>query len=216
VRAFRTGLVALLSLTLVSSATSGMRPLGLVLQAEGAQLGRIIAQPGTTVFAGDTMITGPAGMLRLRVGTSQVYLRPNTLARLAETESGIRADLERGTVGFSTPGNREETILVRAADVDVRAQTSQPTHGELTLVSDTELLVSCYAGSVDVIVGPELYSVPQGNTYQVSLEQRQDPAGAGAERGRRARRVAAFAVLFGTAVGVTLIVLYNVVSPHIF
>src|SRR6202050_1267312 len=78
------------------------KPLGLVLQAESAQVSNAKVAIGTTVYPGDKLETDAGGKLRLRMGTSQLYLLASSSATLGQRTDSLFAEVSRGTVGFSS------------------------------------------------------------------------------------------------------------------
>src|ERR1700733_7382544 len=55
-------------------------PLGLVTQAQSAQIGNNRVEIGTTIFPGDILATEVGGTLRLKFGTNQLYLLSSSSA----------------------------------------------------------------------------------------------------------------------------------------
>jgi hypothetical protein len=80
------------------------KPLGLVTQAQDAQIGNSKVAVGTTIFPGDSLATEIGGTLRMKVGTSQLYLLSSSSATLAQNSDIVHAVVGRGTVGFSSNG----------------------------------------------------------------------------------------------------------------
>ena len=80
------------------AATEGA--VGMIIQAQGAQLETAEAVVGATVYPGDKISTGVGGSLRLKVGGGQLYLHPSTQARLAEIDDAVQASITTGTMAF--------------------------------------------------------------------------------------------------------------------
>ena len=81
-------------------------PLGMIIQAEGlAHLGPAKAAIGSTVYPGDSIFTETGSTMRLRVGSSQVYLLSESGASLSQGKDMVHVVVSHGTVGFSSPAN---------------------------------------------------------------------------------------------------------------
>ena len=63
------------------------KPLGFVIQAQSAQISDAKVAIGTTVYPGDKVQTEAGGALRLRMGTTQLYL---LASKATETAKGSR------------------------------------------------------------------------------------------------------------------------------
>lgn len=212
---FRASVAGFLAAALACApALAAARPLGVVIQAQNAHLRSAVANNGLTVFAGDTLATDAGGLLRVRMGSAQVYLQENSRATVDEFSGSISAGLQRGTVGFSSTG--ETPVTVHASSVWVHPQSPEPTHGEVAAVSAREFLITSYRGTVEVTVNGETQAVPQGSSYKVTLDDtRRDPAGAGAREAVRYKMMGYVISAGIIAGGVTLILLKNAVSPSI-
>ncbi len=199
---------------LLSPAAAAAEPLGVVLQAQGANLRSAQALAGATVFAGDTLSTTPGGSVRLRLSGAQVYLGSDSTVGLAEENTWRVAFLHRGTVGFATTG--DEHVVVRALEVQIYPATTQPTHAEVSVVSRSELLVTSFTGPLEVMVGKEVYPVPEASAYRVLLEpEPQEIEGVGANVAHRARVIGVIAGVTIAAAVITLVLLKNAISPSI-
>jgi len=215
VRLGRVGLSVLLAAALIAApAGSAPKPLGLILQAQKAQMGNAEALGGATLFAGDTLSTAENGSISLRVAGTQLYLLPGSSATFDGEQDWNVAALHRGGVGFSTQG--KDRIVVRGSNVQVYPSTDQPTHGEVTLEGPNQLLVTNYRGALEVMVGGDVIAVPAATAYRVALEaEPQEVEGVGKEAVRRAKVIGVITGLSIAAVAITLILLKNAVSPSI-
>lgn len=212
-RMLRSVLVALLVTSLVyMPALGAARSLGNILFAGNARLGSVGAAVGGTVFAGDRIATDAGGSIRVRIGTGQLYMPASSTITLDEYPAGVSATLTKGTVGFGA--QEESLIVVKASEVLIRPKTSQPTHGQVELVSPKELLVSSYRGALEVVVGTEVNTVPEATVYRVVLEtEPHDPAGVGAAAAKRSRALLIFVGAAIAATAITFVVLQNL-SPE--
>lgn len=160
--------------------------LGVVLEAERAQVGSAEAAVGASVFSGDALTTLAGGRLRVRVGTAQFYLPPDGTATLTPLGNGASARLDGGTVIFSTGGAEE--VDVRVSDVRVRPSTAQATYAQVTLVSPCEVVVTSQRGTLEVTAGAEAHIVQEATSYRVVLDrdpQNRPCAASPAQRGSK-------------------------------
>src|SRR5580704_3131197 len=83
-------------------AAAAEKPLGMVIQAQEAQLDNAKLVVGTSIYGGDTVVTDAGGGVRLKMGDSQLYLLAESAATLSQNAAVVRAVVARGTVGFSS------------------------------------------------------------------------------------------------------------------
>ncbi|MBI3484744.1 MAG: hypothetical protein HY012_06280, partial [Acidobacteria bacterium] len=104
--AHRRQFVAILLAALVAAppgSGSQAKPLGVVLETRNATLRATDGLPGTTVFAGDTVVTDHGGRVRVRMGDAQVEVMPESVVVFEELDSVAGATVVHGTVGVATP-----------------------------------------------------------------------------------------------------------------
>ena len=166
----RSCLIGLLISTLIGAPVraAGTQPLGVVLQANRAHLSAGEAQNGASVFAGDLLATEETGTLRVRLGTAQLALLPNSSAAMGQTAEGASALLERGTLIFSS--SAANSIEVRASEARIRPRTAQQTLAQVTLVGPYEFLVTSQRGTLEVAIGDEVHAVPEATSYRVLID----------------------------------------------
>jgi hypothetical protein len=187
---------------------AGDKALGVVTQSEVAHLGDSNLTVGTSVFAGDLLSTDPGGNLRLRVGAGQVYLLASSVSTLTREEGAIRANVNRGTVGFST--NAAEKLEVLIPQGILRAADDQPVHGQVTITGPTDAIVSSYHGTLVLDNGGELHTIAEGTSYRVVIApddagDSQEPPVQYPESRRRRRRKLLFAlILLGGMAGIAI------------
>lgn len=147
------------------------KPLGMIIQAEQAQLGTARAAVGATVYPGDSLSTDPGGTLRLKVGSAQLYLLSASAATLAENTSFAHAVVNRGTVGFSSSTTEP---LELETPLGIVRPANGPAYGQVTLTGAREMIVSAYHGELIVDYNGEVHTIPEGKSYRVTLDL--DPA----------------------------------------
>jgi hypothetical protein len=180
------------------------KPLGLVVQAESAQVSNAKVVIGTTVYPGDKVETDAGGALRLRMGTSQLYLLASSSATLGQRSDSLFAEVSRGTVGFSSNGS--DQLELEVPQGIIRASNGQSAYGQVTIVNPQEIIVSAFHGSLVLDNDGELHTIPEGKSYRVTmdLEAAEPPAPAAAANrddadntpAKRRRKKLAFIILF--------------------
>lgn len=154
-------------------------PLGTVIAADRASVGQGAADVGTTVYGGDRLSTDHQGSIQLRAGAARLLLLSSSAAIVDENQGMPSAKLLSGTATFST-GNAHAFTLF-ASSAAIRPQSDVPTIGQVTYLSEKELVVSAKRGDLAVSVDGETQVIPEGRAYRVMMDP-QGPEGAGAER----------------------------------
>jgi hypothetical protein len=162
-----------------STSASNVTPLGTVITAERAHVGDASADVGTTVYGGDFLSTDPQGSVQVRAGAARLLLLGSSSAVVNDSEGSPSAKLLRGTATFSTGNSRAFTLF--ASKAAIRPQSDSPTIGQVTFVSDKELLVTARRGGLSITVEDETQTIAEGTSYRVLLDptDSQAPAGAG-------------------------------------
>jgi hypothetical protein len=180
------------------------KPLGLVVQAQSAQVSNAKLAIGTTVYPGDKVETDQAGILRLRMGASQLYLLASSSATLGQRTDSLFAEVSRGTVGFSS--NSADQLELEVPQGVIRASNGEPTYGQVTIVNPQEIIVSAFHGSLVLDNDGELHTIPEGKSYRVTMDLEPSAAAPAAAAYRdnadntpakRRRKKLAFIILFG-------------------
>ena len=144
------------------------KPLGMVIQAQEAQIGTAVVVVGTTVYPGDTVATDLNGTLRMKVGGSQVYLLASSAATLSQKAEMVHALVARGTVGFSSNGT--DQVGLEIPEGIVSAANGQPAYGQVTIIGPNEAIISAYRGTLVLDNDGELHTVAAGKSYRVTMD----------------------------------------------
>jgi len=156
--------------------------LGTIITADHARVGDSSAEVGTTIFGGDRLATDAQGSVQIRAGAARLLLQGASAAIINDTEGAPSAKLLQGTATFSTGNARAFTLF--ASHAVVRSQSDAPTIGQVTYLSDKELLVASKRGPLTVTIDGETQLIPEGSSYRVFLDTlAQGPEGAGAGKG---------------------------------
>lgn len=144
---------------------------------------------GTTVFAGDALETQAGGMLRLRVGSSQLYLLGASAATLVQSTAVPQAHILRGTVGLST-------IAPSPLELDtplgiVRAEKGGAAYGQVRIVSPEEIVLTSFHGNLTIDYEGDTHTIESGKSYDVTFEAAtpQDSSFVSADNGKKRRRI---------------------------
>lgn len=175
---FTAVLIATLSLVLIEApvmaapASSPEAPLGVVVASENANVGAGVTTSGATIYDGDRLQTPANSTLRVRLGSGQMVLRQNTTADVHSFPNGFSANLDFGTIVASSVEG--QTFQVIADGATVRPANSQPTSGQISMISSTELILTSTRGTLQVTMGDEVKTVDAGSSYRLEVEP-EDP-----------------------------------------
>jgi hypothetical protein len=181
-RLFRSLLGGVLVAVLVQSpalmaapaAAASAPAMGVILQAQRANIGSGTATTGSTVFDGDLLQTEKDGLLRVRFGSSQAALMSGAAAVVHQSPDGFAANLTRGEVVLSSSQGQKFSLVSDGATI--QPSTSGPTVAQVTWVSPKELLVMSRRGALQVSLGDEVQTIADGASYRMVI----DPAAAAA------------------------------------
>lgn len=159
------------------SLMAAAKPVGTVVAAKNAHLGEAVLALGTNVFPGDFLQTDSNGTLRLRVGSTQMYLAAGSAAVLQQPPDQptgrFGANLVRGTVGFSSALPDSFQLNTPVATV---CPYQGPAFGEVTLVGPNTIMVAAYRGSLLVTGNGAERVIPEGDSFNVTFLPDADPA----------------------------------------
>jgi hypothetical protein len=219
---FMAVLVAALSLMLVeapvmaATASSPSVPLGVVVAADNSNVGAAVTTGGATVYDGDRLKTEENSTLRVRLGSGQMVLRQSTIAEVHAIPNGFSANLASGTVVVSSPAG--QTFQLIADGATIRPANAQAASGQISMISETELILTGTRGTLEVTMGDEVKTVEAGSSYRLDVESEESgpgPAGQGQRPHATGRR--RFLWIFLPAIGlVTGIVVWRALeSPTV-
>jgi hypothetical protein len=166
--------VVLVSLPIVSS-NAQTQPnttapaLGLAARAQKAHIGDLPLTEGSTIYSGEYVSTEDGGSLLIRIGGLSLELQSSSAAHVYRTPYGAIAELDRGTAVYTTPGGRENLVIV-ASDVRVTPVLTTADIGRVTINDPCNVTVASQRGQADVRVGSESHYVEEGKAYRVHAE----------------------------------------------
>jgi hypothetical protein len=179
---------------------TGDKALGMVAEAEHAHLDGVSAVSGATIYAGDAIDTENPGVLRLRLGTGQLYFSGASAATLSEHSGVAGVKLVRGTASFAVPDSTQFEIETPAGTF--RGSGKNATRGQVTITNPNELIVWAVRGDLILDNDGELHTIAEGKTFRVVIEDQsgsQDQDNTPPKNTRRRRRKLLFFLLFGGA-----------------
>ncbi len=167
--------------------TPNVLPLGIVTQASGAHFNAAKVSAGATIYDGDGLSTEADGALQFRAPAALLYLPGTSGVTLHGLPNGTQAQLQTGTVVFSTAKSVAMEIL--AQEALVRPAADGPTVGQVTVLGPKELQISVRRGTLEFSYAGETEKLAEGASYRIFLDQpeamsspqRQRPPEAGRE-----------------------------------
>ena len=160
-------------------ASPASAPLGVIVQADRAQVGADITSGGATIYDGDRLETQDTGTLRARMGGSQIYLRPSSAADVHGLANGFSANLMHGTVVLSSLEGQTFQLLANGAAI--RPVGNHPTVAQVTYLSPTALVLTSERGAIEISMGEEVKTIDAGTSYR--METVADDSGPGPQGG---------------------------------
>jgi len=155
--------------------------LGTVTYADRALVGSAQASVGATVFPGDRLSTAQSGSVQVRAASARLLLSSSSSATFSQDEATPAATLNFGSATFSTAS--ANAFALHVASAVVRANSNQPTIGQVTFLNPKELIVKSTRGSLSIAVEDDVREIPEGAAYHVVLDPNapipQGPRGAG-------------------------------------
>src|SRR6266852_3396503 len=187
-------------------------PLGMVLQADRAQVGADVTSGGATIYDGDRLQTQVEGTMRAALGGPQLYLRHDTSAQVHVLPKGFSAELTAGTVVVSS--TEGQTFQLVADGAMIRPVGTQPVVAQVTRVSANELRLTSSHGALEVTMGDEVKTVESGASYRMEVEpDPSDPGPQGSGPSPTARNRFIWIAIIGVSAGAAIGVWRALVSP---
>jgi hypothetical protein len=153
---------------MAAPASSPSAPLGIVLASENAHVGAGVTTSGETIYDGDRLQTPENSTLRVKLGSGQIVLRQNTIADVHAFPNGFSANLNAGTVVASSAEG--QTFQVIADGATIRPLNAQPTSGQVSMMSPTELILTTTRGTLQITMGDEVKTLEAGSSYRLEVE----------------------------------------------
>lgn len=149
--------------------TPNLLPLGIVTQASGAHFNAAKVSAGATIYDGDGLSTDAEGALQFRGPAALVYLPGSSGVTLHGLPNGTQAQLQIGTVVFSTA--RAGGLEILADEAFIRPVADGPTMAQVTIIGPKELQISARRGALQFYYRDETEKLPEGASYRILLDQ---------------------------------------------
>jgi hypothetical protein len=150
------------------AATPNLLPLGVVTQASSAHFNAARVSAGATIYDGDGLSTEADGALQFRAPAALLYLPGTSGVTLHRLPNGTQAQLQAGTVVFSTAKSAAVEIL--AGEASVRPAADGPTVGQVTVIGPKELQISARRGALEFSYAGETEKLAEGTSYRIVLD----------------------------------------------
>jgi len=186
--------------------------LGIVVQANRANLGSYSVSEGTTVYDGDRISTEPEGNLRFRGGAVMLSLEGESSAIVHSSSDGTTkefcAELVSGSAVLSAGAGAGAEIVARSAHVRPGGNAASVIH--VRVLGEKELIISARRGPVQFSYREESVTIDEGKSYWVVLDPPQDGAAASQNEKRPGGHNKTFVLIaVGAAAAVAGVVLWK-------
>lgn len=174
------------SLLLAGVPTHGKpEALGVVVQAEHANLGSVAASNGTTIYDGDRLSTSAGGSLRVQAGEATLFLAEQSSVIVREVAdgaaNGFEAELMSGGVEFSAAAGTRGAVVASSARIVPVAETRGVV--QVRRAGPYELIVFARQGPAQISYHGETETIAAGKSYRVVLHPSDDTAASGSGSG---------------------------------
>jgi hypothetical protein len=144
-------------------------PLGIVTQASRAYFKATGVSTGATIYDGDGLSTDAEGALQFRSPAALVYLLGSSGVTLRGLPNGTQAQLQTGTLVFSTAKAAGMEIIADGAIIRPAADGS--TVAQVTIVGPKELQIRTRRGALQFSYAGETEKLAEAASYRILLEQ---------------------------------------------
>lgn len=169
--------IAGMALLFATAANSAEPPLGSVMVAQNANIDRTLASLGTNIYSGDRLNTTIGGMLRLRIGQSQLYMLAMSEMKLVQDGPRVDAQLYSGTAGLAATA--KDAVEIETAVGMIRPADDSRAFGQATVVGVNRVNITCFEGTLLLTRNGASRTIEAGKSYTVSVPLAQDPPQAG-------------------------------------
>lgn len=170
-------LIALLAVPATASPSKGspavVAPIGTISQSDATNIGGADALPGTTVFSGDVIAVGPRGSAWILMnGGRNLRLSSDSTVRVYGQAGGanrVEMEIFRGAARFRSGENA--AVIARLADATVRANSTQPAAGLISIRNRRSAIISSEMGELLVSTAHDRKSLTlrEGEAVEVTL-----------------------------------------------
>jgi len=148
--------------------TPNVLPVGIITQASGAHFNAANVSAGATIYDGDGLSTEAEGALQFRGAAAVVYLPGSSGITLHGLPNGTRAQLQFGSVVFSTA--RATGMEIIAYEAQIRPVADGPTVAQVTMIGRKELQIRARRGALQFSYRDETEQIAEGASYRIVLD----------------------------------------------
>jgi hypothetical protein len=141
-----------------------------VTVAQEATVGGTHLSEGTTVFAGERLVSDQGGQVRLQCGSVRLALSESSAMRAFQSGTKTIVELEHGTITYATAGHSED-LKIYSLDIRIVPVTSQPAVGQVSSPSHCQISVRPSKSSAIVTSGRETKEIEESKSYEVTAEE---------------------------------------------
>jgi hypothetical protein len=152
-----------------TAATPNLLPLGTVTQASRAHFNAASVTAGATIYDGDGLSTEAEGALQFRGSAALLYLPGASGVTLHGLPGGAQAQLQTGSVVFSTASAASMEII--ADEAFIRPLADGPTIAQVTIIGPKELQISARRGDLRFSYAGETEKLAGGSSYRILLDK---------------------------------------------
>jgi hypothetical protein len=163
------------------AATPNVLPLGTVTQATHAHFNASRVTAGATIYDRDELSTEAEGALQFRSPAALLYLPGASGVTLHSLPNGPQAQLQSGSVVFSTAKATGMEILAKQAVI--RPVADGPTVAQVTINGPKELQINARRGALQFSYAGETEKLAEGASYRILLDQEDSAAPPRTQRG---------------------------------
>jgi hypothetical protein len=186
-----------------SAGTPNLLPLGTVTQATSAHFNAARVTAGATIYDGDGLSTEAEGALQFRGPAALFYLPGASGVTLHGLPNGTQAQLQTGTVVFSTA--RAAGMEIIADEAFIRPVADAPTVAQVTIIGPKELQISARHGALQFSYAGETEKLAEGASYRILLDHpesypppRQGPPPKAGREGKKFKIIVIVAIAWAT------------------
>ena len=161
-------LLAVIPLPVRPAGTPNALPVGIITQASGAHFNAAKVSAGATMYDGDGLSTEAEGALQFRGPAAVVYLPGSSGITLQGLPNGTRAQLQIGSVVFSTA--RAAGMEIIADEALIRPVADGSTVAQVTMIGPKELQIRARRGALQFSYRDETEQIAEGASYRIVLD----------------------------------------------
>jgi hypothetical protein len=165
-------------LSVAAAAIAADIPTGVISDAAHARVDNVDATLGANIYAGDALQTFENGTLRMRVGSGQLFMLASSQASMTQDHALIDMMIRSGTVGLSA--TNADPLEIDTPVGTVRPADAKHAFGQVTILSQHQIAVTSYSGTLALTRNKEVHLIEAGKSYRVSLPASAAPAAAAA------------------------------------